>query len=167
MSTCFLLAIRNKLNTNDRISKWSPNIDQTCVLCSNHNEDRDHLFFNYTYLRKMLDDLMSKFKINVGNNYDLSNVLETVYQAQNNNSTSNQTINIMFASLIWNIWCERNSRVFNGIELPFKLRLKHIIQDSKLLIQHNLKPQSLSSEMKLILKESHIASDPSTSFRPP
>lgn len=46
MSTCSLLAILNRLNAKERISKWNNGIDRVCVLCSNLNEDKDHLFFN-------------------------------------------------------------------------------------------------------------------------
>lgn len=54
MPTCALSAKVNKLNTKARISQWNNNIDQTCMLSENHNEDKVHLFFNCIYSRQIL-----------------------------------------------------------------------------------------------------------------
>ena len=40
-----VLAILNKLNTKDNISKWQPDINRVCVLCNQGDETHEHLFF--------------------------------------------------------------------------------------------------------------------------
>lgn len=162
MSICY-----NKLSTKEKISKQSPNIYQSCVLCSNNIKNRDHLFFNYSYSRKLLEELILKFRICTGNNIDLHNILDNIIQAQSNHTSSNQIINIIFTTLIWNTWIGRNSRMFRGIKFSVKLRPKLIIQDSKFLLSHQLRPNKLNSEMILILEELNITADLLSTFRPP
>lgn len=108
MSTCSLLAKFNKLNTKDRVSRWNNSIDQSCVLCLNHNEDRNHLFFICSHSRQMLEDIMQKLNIRIGNDFDISQILEIFCQNQYNNPICNHLKNIAFNSLIWNIQCDRN-----------------------------------------------------------
>lgn len=40
------LAIRDRLATGERVLRWNPQGDATCVLCNGTMETRDHLFFN-------------------------------------------------------------------------------------------------------------------------
>lgn len=39
----------NRLHTRDRLRSWGLNIPSICLLCSNQDETRDHLFFECTY----------------------------------------------------------------------------------------------------------------------
>lgn len=118
MSTFALLAKLNRLNTNERISRWNNTIDQICVLCTEHDEDKDHMFINFIYSRKILKTIIQKLQIDIGNSFDLDNILNIICQAQRGNSFLNHTTNTAFTVVIWNIWCERNSRVSKGINLP-------------------------------------------------
>ncbi|PKI74577.1 hypothetical protein CRG98_004904 [Punica granatum] len=45
---CFIswLAIRGRLSTLDRISRWKKDISSSCVLCGTEEEKRDHIFFS-------------------------------------------------------------------------------------------------------------------------
>ncbi|GKV51281.1 hypothetical protein SLEP1_g57948 [Rubroshorea leprosula] len=45
------LAILDRLTTKARQKKWSPNIDDTCVLCNNGSETVEHLFFKCSYAK--------------------------------------------------------------------------------------------------------------------
>lgn len=74
MSVCSLLAILSRLNTKERISKWNNNIDRSCVLCSNLNEDRDYLFFSYSNSRLLLEETMHKIRINFENSFDINSI---------------------------------------------------------------------------------------------
>lgn len=116
MSICGLLANLKRLNTKERIGRWNSNIDRTCVLCSNLHEDRDHIFINYVYSRQILEGIMHKLQINLGTSFDINSTLDTLCNKQNNNSLFNHIINTTFTSMIQHIWCERNSRIFKGIE---------------------------------------------------
>lgn len=43
------LAMLDRLSTTDRVVKWSKGVDDTCVLCKNAMESRNHLFFECSY----------------------------------------------------------------------------------------------------------------------
>lgn len=43
------LAKLDRLSTMDRVSRWSQDIDETCVLCKNAVETRNHLFYECSY----------------------------------------------------------------------------------------------------------------------
>lgn len=164
---CSLLAKINKLNIKERLNKWNITIDSKCALCSNQVEDRDRPFFKCDYSRQLLEVIMFKLNINLGNNFDINHVLETICQNQKSNLLSNQMISIAFTTLVWNVWCERNNHVFKNIELPTNIRISLLIQDCRYLIKHNLNMKLLSTESKLILAVFDIATDPRSSLRPP
>ena len=44
-SFCAWLAIRDRLSTRDRLSRWDRSIPLSCLLCGGNYESRDHLFF--------------------------------------------------------------------------------------------------------------------------
>lgn len=78
MSTCALLAKLNKLNTKERISRWNSSTGRICMLCLNHQEDRDHLLIQCNYSRYLLDYIKSKLNINTSGSYDINRVLDTM-----------------------------------------------------------------------------------------
>lgn len=157
MSVYSLLAYLNKLNTKGRVYQWNNNIDQTCVLYLKHNEDRIHLFFNCSYSRQILDEIMQKLKINTGNSYEINYILDILCENQRN--TENQLINVAITTVIWHIWCERNDRIFKNIILPAQARLKLITQDCKLLMPQNINLKPDNSEKDRILADFGIAFD--------
>lgn len=106
MSTYSLLAKLNILNTKDRITRWNNDIDRSCVLCLNQNEDGDRLFFNCAYSRQILEEIMHKLQINFGNSFELNQILETMCQNQTSKLLFNHITNFAFTNLIWHIWCE-------------------------------------------------------------
>ena len=52
------LAIRGRLSTMDRVSRWSQGTDTTCVLCKTDVETRNHLFFECTYATQLWEHLV-------------------------------------------------------------------------------------------------------------
>lgn len=56
------LAIRDRLATGERVLRWNPQADATCVLCSGTMETRDHLFLCWPYSeeiwRKLIGNLV-------------------------------------------------------------------------------------------------------------
>lgn len=69
VSICSLIANLNKLNAKDKISRWNNATNQTCMLYMNYFEDRNHLFFNCSNSSHILDGIMQKLRINIGNPY--------------------------------------------------------------------------------------------------
>lgn len=50
--------MRDRLSTCDRIVKWNPTINSTCVLFQQSMETRNHLFFSCSYSSKIWQKLM-------------------------------------------------------------------------------------------------------------
>ncbi|GKV49366.1 hypothetical protein SLEP1_g56121 [Rubroshorea leprosula] len=57
------LAILDRLTTKARQKKWSPNIDDTCVLCNNGSETVEHLFFKCSYAKCVWKSLSAMSEI--------------------------------------------------------------------------------------------------------
>lgn len=51
------LAMHNRLTTGDRMLLWNVSIDASCVLCQQHLETRDHLFFSCNYSKEVWSGL--------------------------------------------------------------------------------------------------------------
>ncbi|GKV02273.1 hypothetical protein SLEP1_g14730 [Rubroshorea leprosula] len=47
------LAVLDRLTTRARQKKWPPTLTDTCVLCNNHSETTEHLFFKCYYARRV------------------------------------------------------------------------------------------------------------------
>lgn len=91
-STCALLAKLNRLNTKERIIRWTNNVDRSCVSYLNQHEDEDHLFFNRAYSNQILNEIMRKTQVNFGNATDINQILEILCQNQNSNQFSIKSI---------------------------------------------------------------------------
>jgi hypothetical protein len=167
MSTCALLAIQNKLKTKVRISRWNTNIDQQCNLCTNHLEDRDHLFFNCPYSSKLLENVMQKLNLDFKLNFNINHILECISKRNKNQTLISQITNVAFTSLIWNIWCERNNRIFRNIEMQTSIRSTLINQDVKSLMQYVIKDREVSRDTSLIFDNWNIANKPMEPQQPP
>ncbi|GJS15650.1 RNA-directed DNA polymerase, eukaryota, reverse transcriptase zinc-binding domain protein [Tanacetum coccineum] len=62
------MAVRRKLQTQDRVMAWNNNNDMKCPLCKMVNDSHNHLFFECDYSRKIWEDLKENME-----NRDLSN----------------------------------------------------------------------------------------------
>ncbi|XP_021729481.1 uncharacterized protein LOC110696493 [Chenopodium quinoa] len=58
------LASWNRLLTKDRVLKWNPSCDLVCMLCLQENEDVHHLFFLYTFSRRIWGKDLQLLKCN-------------------------------------------------------------------------------------------------------
>lgn len=92
MSICALLVKLSRLNTNDRISRWNNIIDRSCVFCVNQNEDIDHLFFNRSYSRQIIEEIMLKLQINLGNSFEINQILEILCRIVTNYLNISRTL---------------------------------------------------------------------------
>ncbi|XP_031372532.1 uncharacterized protein LOC116187748 [Punica granatum] len=89
---CFIswLAIRGRLSTLDRISRWKKDISSSCVLCGTEEEKRDHIFFSCPFST----DVWVKILLMNG---------------------ENRSCRLSWHAYIYNIWKARNDRTFHDI----------------------------------------------------
>ena len=100
--------MHNKLATGDRLKKWNTRQQVNCVLCTNTEETRDHLFFSCPYSSTIWKDLAHRL---LSTNYS-SNRHELTAMLHN---TSTPWLNLfllryVFQATLYHIWRERNAR---------------------------------------------------------
>lgn len=54
------LAVLNRLITGDRMLLWNVGVNVSCILCNQHLESRDHLFFSCSYSQEVWSGLVER-----------------------------------------------------------------------------------------------------------
>lgn len=105
---CTWLAIRNRLTTGDRMVVWNIGVEVNCVLCNQHLETRNHLFFDCSYSSTLWYKLMSKI---MGNKYTEEWNAILVFMSQLKLSHVKSFLaRYVFQTAVYMIWRERNAR---------------------------------------------------------
>ncbi|PWA77085.1 reverse transcriptase domain, Reverse transcriptase zinc-binding domain protein [Artemisia annua] len=94
------MAMRNRLKTTDRISKWFSISSTLCPLCNAVDETHAHLFFSCSFSKTIWDNLKILCK--------LDNV--SCIWAEIISGISIQRL--VFGAAVYYIWQERNLRLF-------------------------------------------------------
>ncbi|KAL9816500.1 putative RNA-directed DNA polymerase [Arabidopsis thaliana] len=118
------LAIHNKLATGDRIKKWNTGQHVHCVLCTNTEETRDHLFFSCPYSSTIWENLAHRL---LQTNYS-SNWHQLTAMLHN---TRTPRLNLfllryVFQATLYHIWRERNARRHGEIPTTTTRQIKLI-----------------------------------------
>lgn len=91
---------------------------------------------------------------------ELDQILECLAQNKHANPVYGHLISVATTMLIWNIWCERNSRLFNNIQMPADIRLISIIQECKDITTQGNTDNSNIKGKEFIIAEFSINLDP-------
>ncbi|GKB44263.1 RNA-directed DNA polymerase, eukaryota, reverse transcriptase zinc-binding domain protein [Tanacetum coccineum] len=105
------VAVKGRLKTLDRISKWMEIQSMACYLCNEYVESHNHLFFSCPYSKRLWERLKPMARLE-----GISNCWPSIISAIVNKS-SNNTIWSVIQRLVWGacvyfIWQERNGRCF-------------------------------------------------------
>lgn len=113
---CFMawLTILDRLSTKDRQINWGRQIDPTCVLCSNHLETRNHLFFYCNFSKCVWRKILSVPAINrrVG---DWNMEFDWAVQNLQEKSLKSTILRLAWCASIYYIWRERNNRIHSNV----------------------------------------------------
>lgn len=121
------LAFQNKILTVDRLNRIGLVGPSRCVLCKNDCENVDHLLYNFPYSRKCWEWLIHKFGWYSPFFESLKDFLigwpSHIYKG-----IYSKLWNISPSILMWEIWKERNRRIFcdkemNAEELILKIEV--------------------------------------------
>lgn len=120
------MALHRRLATVDRLAKWGIHTNQSCSLCERDTEEtHDHLFFDYVYSKTLWQAMLQRLKCQ-----RTTGTWETEIQwlAANVNSRNPRKIilGVVFATVVYNIWMERNNRRFQRTTRDAKDRAKEI-----------------------------------------
>lgn len=117
------LAVRNRLTTGDRTKHWDTGAS-TCVLCSNAEESRSHLFFECEYTGYIWHNLTSLLL----NSY-FKTARDSLFQLFSNLNATRYKLFLLqysFQATIYHVWKERNNRK-HGRSLKLTATLIQII----------------------------------------
>ncbi|XP_074289207.1 uncharacterized protein LOC141614356 [Silene latifolia] len=130
-----LLAIQNKLPTLDNLSRRGLIIANRCVLCESHSESALHLFFECSFSAVVWCTVAQWLAIPP---MISMTAISTWYKGHNRGkSLVKRQRRCLLLCTIYQIWNERNRRVFKGVNTPpasiiwkiqylVTLRLSHI-----------------------------------------
>ncbi|XP_023633691.1 uncharacterized protein LOC111829244 [Capsella rubella] len=108
------LALIARLPTRDRLRRWGMNTPASCVLCSNGEENHNHLFFECTFSSSVWGFFAAKFisfppaTLSAASSWILLHNLP-----QNTKLIS--ILKLLLQTVVYHLWKERNSRLFTGV----------------------------------------------------
>ncbi|KAH7843862.1 hypothetical protein Vadar_021521 [Vaccinium darrowii] len=107
------IALLGRLSTKDRLLAWGVTSDDVCTLCGADHESHDHLFFGCQYASRIWSHF---FHLNGVNRHGLKLRDEEAWIVQHSGGSSmkNTIYKLSLAAVVYNIWRERNGRIFKG-----------------------------------------------------
>ncbi|KAL0289208.1 UNVERIFIED_CONTAM: hypothetical protein Sradi_7078100 [Sesamum radiatum] len=133
------LAILERLSTMDRI--WSSTMGQQCVLCGGQQlETHIHLFFRCSFTTCCLEVLNRHVRFgwpNRGWQHDIT----WAARRWRSRHLLNEASRALLASIVYNIWRERNSRIFSDIASSSEAVAVRALEEVRYrIISEDLKP---------------------------
>ncbi|GJU19094.1 RNA-directed DNA polymerase, eukaryota, reverse transcriptase zinc-binding domain protein [Tanacetum coccineum] len=150
------MASKEKLVTQDKLSKWYPNKSWKCPLCLKVEDSHKHLFFDCDYSNTLWIEVQKMM-----NERDLNNLNECMHKLSClpcKNSIWSIVRRLCIADAVYHIWEERNSRIFNQISMSSSNTTKSIIKSvrSRLLtlkVKHTTAVVEVESKWGINLKK--------------
>lgn len=122
------LAAWERLYTKDRLTTWEICINQDCSLCSSEIETTSHLFFKCPYSAAIWENLLKQQGIRRST---LSWQDEFKWMASNykGKNAGAHVFRMTVAGSVYQIWKERNQRIFQGNCKSTEAIIRIIIQE--------------------------------------
>ena len=134
-SYCLYRALLNKLPTRDRLFRFGIIEDTVCVLCRQEQETNTHLFFDCQFTKYIWS--LCKLKLGFGNS-QMGSISEEAVGLQlkfKAKDTLYSLSKLLLAAAVWNIWQERNRRIFQNQELNKVLVFRRLYDDIHILMR--------------------------------
>ncbi|XP_071729197.1 uncharacterized protein [Rutidosis leptorrhynchoides] len=97
----------------DKLAKWYPNKQFSCVFCGKQMDSHVHLFFKCEYSHRIWAVLKQKILFRgIGN--DLQTVILNIAKYPGLKNIWNVINRVLIAVVVYHIWIERNKRVFRN-----------------------------------------------------
>ncbi|XP_060194897.1 uncharacterized protein LOC132624083 [Lycium barbarum] len=119
------LALLGRMRTKDLPLKWGMGINGTCVLCNNQPETIEHLYFECTYSHEIWLRILQwlgwqRTILDWGREWNW-------VQQHSKSKNPRNVLKACFAAVVYEVWCERNSRVFQSKTVTMD-KMIHMIQ---------------------------------------
>ncbi|XP_010463281.1 PREDICTED: uncharacterized protein LOC104743952 [Camelina sativa] len=117
------LNARDRLLTRDKLIRWGLSVPSHCLLCSNHAESRQHLFFDCSYSGELWQYFLDKAHLSSPSCFeDKLRWLKNPVRDRN----IAQILRLAFQASVYLIWRERNSRLHSAVSKPVSLLLLEV-----------------------------------------
>ncbi|GJV14250.1 RNA-directed DNA polymerase, eukaryota, reverse transcriptase zinc-binding domain protein [Tanacetum coccineum] len=133
------VAIKGRLKTLDRISKWINVCSRVCYLCNHDVESHSHLFFSCPFSNELWDRFKPMAKLE-GISNEWASIISYISNKPANNTIWSVIQRLVWGACVYFLWQERNIRwfvkKFRDVDCLYK-----IIEDTVRfkLLGHNLK----------------------------
>ncbi|GJV55862.1 RNA-directed DNA polymerase, eukaryota, reverse transcriptase zinc-binding domain protein [Tanacetum coccineum] len=120
------MASKEKLVTQDKLSRWYPNKRWKCPLCLKVEDSHKHLFFDCDYSNTVWIEVQK-----ILNERDLNNLNECMHKLSClpcKKSIWSIVRRLCIANTVYHIWVERNSRIFNQMSMSSSNTTQSIIK---------------------------------------
>lgn len=149
MACCLLKSLLNRLPTKERLHRFGILSENTCVLCEEVVETRDHLYFECPFSEYVWS--LCRIKLNIplsqiGNITTEADLLKGKFNAKD---ITYQLARLAFFVTVWNIWQERTKRIFLDKEMNKIMVFRRIYEDINILLR--------TSQWKVNSKEDILA----------
>jgi len=119
---CWVVAW-NRLHTRDKLRRWGFSILPTCLLCNQHDESREHLFFECTFSHAVWFYFTSR--LNFSPPVQFMDCLQWVKSATRDPNLT-LIIKLIFQASIYFLWKERNARLHTQLSRPSAILIKEM-----------------------------------------
>lgn len=106
------MTVKNRLPTRDRLCRWGLNVPDVCLLCGTNLESKNHLFFNCTFSTQVWMAFFSHQDLSPPLDFD--SVISWVWSSHSL-PTIRFICKMIFRAVVYFIWKERNSILYNSL----------------------------------------------------
>lgn len=122
------LASKGRLRTMDRLHNPAQPSTNCCVLCSGHEEDHNHLFFDCVYSAEVWQAISQRAQIRWPN-LQWSQAWDWVSAEFNSKKNPRHNMGMLvLAATVYHLWCERNRRLFKQVFCSSQRTTNDVIQ---------------------------------------
>ncbi|XP_071719077.1 uncharacterized protein [Rutidosis leptorrhynchoides] len=125
------LAIQERLTTQDKLMKWYPLKTFQCELCGKEADSINHLFFGCEYSKAVWLEV-KKLLLFRGLPTNIHAIVQKIAVFSYRNQIWDVINRITIAATVYNVWQERNSRIFKGRRRSESELVKCIVEGIKL-----------------------------------
>ncbi|XP_028105446.1 uncharacterized protein LOC114304489 [Camellia sinensis] len=140
------IALHGRLNTGDRLESFGMSDDFKCSFCNHHTESHSHLFFNCIFSLKVWDAIKAKCNVKWPDIF-WPDIVHVAIRESRGKSLKAITTRLSLLCIVYQIWIERNNRIFNKEMKPEEVVIKTIVQmiRGRLMSLYNL-PRSAGDD---------------------
>ncbi|KAF3597405.1 hypothetical protein DY000_02020172 [Brassica cretica] len=102
----------NRLPTRNRLARWSPVPDKSCLLCGTHDEDRDHLFLRCSFSEQIWKKVTRRLGHRPFLFHTWTALLDWLHLKDRTSSLTLRRLAVH--TTISKLWFERNNRLHNS-----------------------------------------------------